>query len=291
MSAPASSALSGPSRSAAFRELLAEARHHGGLIAGCVILLLMLAAAFVAPLPFDPLSPTIADTLKEPGGGHWFGTDRVGFDVFSRTIYSARRDIPLALASTMVSVVLGVPLGLFAASGKWGERFMRVVDVVQALPTIVIAIVIVQLMGGGAIVIIGAIAVVNVPRFTRLVRGEAISLREMRFVEAAVALGSSRSRILVNHILRNAYGIVLVQASLVAANSIIVIAALNFLGLGFSPPEPTWGSMIQDGAQNMAQGQWWMATFPGIAVFVAVMSFNLIADGLEHLFYPAARRS
>lgn len=290
MSIVATGPLSRRSRPS-IRPLLTEVGRHGGLVAGCTILLVMLLAAFFAPLPVDPLRPTIADTLQPPSGAHWFGTDRVGFDVFSRTIYSARSDIPLALASTVFSVVVGVPLGLFAASGRWGERFMRVVDVFQALPTLVIAIVIVQLAGEGAIVIILAIAVVNVPRFTRLVRGEAISLREMRFVEAAVAAGTSRPKILVNHILRNAYGIVLVQGSLVAANSIIVIAALNFLGLGFSPPEPTWGSMIQAGAQSMAQGQWWIATFPGIAVFVAVMSFNLIADGLEHVFYPAAKRT
>lgn len=261
-----------------------------GLVAGVVILLAMLGAAYFAPLGVDPLTPDIASTLQPPSHAHWFGTDRVGFDVFSRTIFSARRDIPLAIAATLFSVALGVPLGLFAASGRWGERFMRGVDVFQALPTVVLAIVIVQLAGQGSVVIILAIAIVNVPRFTRLVRSEAIGLREVRFVEAAIATGCSPARVLVNHILRNAYGIVLVQCSLVAANSIIVIAALNFLGLGFSPPEPTWGSMIQAGAQSMAQGQWWIAVFPGVAVFIAVMSFNLIADGLEHIFYPSGGR-
>jgi peptide/nickel transport system permease protein len=266
------------------------AGRNAGLVAGAAILLAMLGAAFFAPLPYDPLSPAADSTLQSPSSAHWFGTDRIGFDVFSRTIYAARDGIPLAIGAALFSAAFGVPLGLFAASGRWGERAMRGVDVFQALPTVVLAVVIVQLVGHGALVIILAIATINVPRFARLVRGEAIGLREARFVEAAVATGCSPARVLVNHVLRNAYGIVLVQCSLVAAESIIVIAALNFLGLGFSPPEPTWGSMIQDGAQSMAQGQWWIAVFPGIAVFVAVMSFNLIADGVEHLFYSTTGR-
>jgi peptide/nickel transport system permease protein len=278
-----------PRRAGRLSTVRRAARRNAGLVAGMTVLLLMVGAAFFAPLPFDPLTPIFDSPLQPPNHAHWFGTDSIGFDMFSRTIYSARTGIPLAFAATLFSVMIGVPLGLFAASGRWGERFMRSVDVFQALPTVVLAIVVVEFAGRGGLVIILAIAIVNVPRFTRLVRSEAISLREVRFVEAAVAIGCSPTRVLVNHILRNAYGIVLAQCSLVAANSIIVIATLNFLGLGFSPPEPTWGSMIQTGIQSITLGQWWIAVFPGIAVFIVVMSFNLIADGLEHIFYPSAR--
>jgi peptide/nickel transport system permease protein len=261
-----------------------------GLICATCFLGLMVLAAFVMPLPHNPLAPTTyTDVLRSPNSTYWFGTDSIGLDVFSRTIAAASHDLPLAILGTIVSIVLGVPLGLFAASGHLGERFMRVLDIIQALPTIVIIIVIVTLTGGGARNIILALAIVNIPRFARLVRGEALSLREARFVEAAVAIGCSRTRVMLNHVLRNAYGIVLVHGSQTAASSIVLIAATNFLGVGFAPPEPTWGSMIQAGAQNMAQGAWWPALFPGVAVFIAVVCFNLIADGLEHIFDPSVR--
>lgn len=261
-----------------------------GLVVGTVSLVVMVLASLFAPLPHDPLAPvSFEDVLVPPNSEYWFGTDSVALDVFSRTVASAARDIPLAVFGTLASILIGVPLGLFAAAGRWGARFMRVLDVVQSLPTVVIIIVIVTLTSGGAQNIVLALAIVNIPRFARLVRGEALSLREARFVEAAVAIGCTRTRVMVNHVLRNAYGVVLVQGSQTAANAIILVAAINFLGVGFDPPTPTWGSMIQTGAQNMVQGEWWPALFPGIAVFLTVVCFNLIADGLEHIFDPSVR--
>lgn len=275
-----------------FRRAVADMRGTGklGLIAGVGILLIMVLASLFAPLPYSPIKPpTYTDVLKPPSREYWFGTDQIGMDVFSRTIAAARHDLPLSILGMLASVVIGVPLGLFAVAGRWGARFMRVLDIMQALPLLIVVIVLATLTGGGVNSIIFALALVNVPRFARLVRGEALSLREARFVEAAIAVGCSRTRVMLNHVLRNSYGIVLVQCSQAVANAIVVIAALNFLGVGFSAPEPTWGSMIQTGAANMAQGQWWPALFPGVAVFLAVVCFNLIADGLEHIFDPTVR--
>jgi ABC-type dipeptide/oligopeptide/nickel transport system permease subunit len=227
--------------------------------------------------------------VQPPGAGHPFGTDASGFDVFSRTIASAKRDLPLALIGTLASMAVGIPLGLFASSGRMGEGLMRVVDAFAALPMIIIAVVAVQLMGGGLLNIVFALAIVNIPRFMRLVRGESLALRKARYVEAAVAIGCSPLRVGFNHIFRNAYGIVLVQASLSAANAVVVIAAMSFLGIGVSPPTPTWGSMIQEGTTALVQGNWWVVFFPALAIFVVVSALNFIADGIEKHFEDTER--
>jgi peptide/nickel transport system permease protein len=160
---------------------------------------------------------------------------------------------------------------------------MRGLDAFQAFPLLLLSIAVVTLAGNRVESIILAIALISVPRFMRLIRSEALILRETRFIEAAVAIGCSPARLLGRHILPNVSGVVLVECSVTAANAIVVIASLNFLGVGFQPPEPTWGSMIQTGARSIAQGQWWMAFFPGLAVFVTVAALNLIADGVDRL--------
>jgi peptide/nickel transport system permease protein len=257
-------------------------RRNSGAAVGIAVLAVILLASVALPLPYSPTRPDPMAITAAPGHGHIFGTDGNGFDVFSRTVASAKRDLPLALLGTLFAVLIGVPLGLAAASLKrGGQALMRVVDAFAALPMIMIAVVAVQLVGGGLINIMLALMVVNVPRFIRLMYGEALALRASRFVEAAVAMGCSPIRVAFNHIFRNAYGIILVQASVTAANSVVVIAAMSFLGIGVAPPTPTWGSMIQDGAVAMVQGKWWVVCFPALAVFVAVASLNLIAENIE----------
>jgi peptide/nickel transport system permease protein len=247
-----------------------------------LVLLLLLLAGFFLPLPFDPIKPDPLNTSAAPDGTHWFGTDGDGFDVFSRTIASARRDLPLALAGTLFSLLVGVPLGLMVSTkGKWSERVMRGLDVFQAFPLVIIAIAIVTLTGNRLQNVVLAIMVINVPRFMRLIRSEALTLRESRFIEAAWAAGASRGRVLRRHVLPNVAGVTMVQSSLAAAQAMVVIAALSFLGVGVSPPNPSWGLMIQEGAKGMVTGQWWVVVFPGLAVFLAVVAFNLIADGLQ----------
>lgn len=256
-----------------------------GLAAGAAVILALLLAGFFLPLPYNPTKPDVSAITLPPRAGHWFGTDVNGFDVFSRTIASARHDLPLTLFGTALSLLLGVPLGLLAGSRSTSAGvLMRVLDVFQSFPLVVTSVAIVTLTGNQLRNVVIAIAIINVPRFIRLVRSETLVLRESRFVEAAVVVGCTPARVLFRHVLPNVVGLILAQTSLAAAQAIIVIAALNFLGIGVSPPEPTWGSMIQAGARSIAQGQWWISVFPGLAIFTAVLGFNLIADSLEERF-------
>lgn len=249
---------------------------------GLGILGALLLAGFFLPLPYSPTRPDALNTLQPPSSAHWFGTDSDGFDVFSRTIASAQRDLPLAIVGTLISLLIGIPFGLLASTkGRWSERVMRGLDVFQSFPLVIIAIAVVTLTGNRLENVILAIMVINVPRFMRLIRSEALSLRESRFIEAAWAVGATRTRVLGRHMLPNVLGVSLAQSSLAAAHAIVVIAALSFLGVGVSPPEPSWGLMIQAGARQMTTGHWWVVVFPGLAVLLAVAAFNLVADGLQ----------
>ncbi|AYF26745.1 MULTISPECIES: ABC transporter permease [Micromonospora] len=255
-----------------------------GILAG------MLAAAYLAPLPYDPAEP-LPDTLAAPDGEHWMGTDKFGIDVFSRLVASAGVDIPLALAGMLISLVVGVLLGLATLHrGPWGERVVRALDVFQAFPLLVLAIALVALMGNNIENVVVAIAIINVPRFVRLVRSEGLTIRESRYVEAAHAIGATGPRIMFRHLLPNMTGIILAQASLAVAHSIVVIASLSFLGIGINAADASWGAMIQTGAQNMTTGQWWVSVFPGLAIFLTVLCFNAISDELQDSFGRARQR-
>jgi peptide/nickel transport system permease protein len=264
------------------RQILTKATSRPAILVGVGVILALLAAGFWLPLPYSPTAPDPSATSLPPSAAHWFGTDGDGFDVFSRTIASAGRDLPLAVIGTLVSLLVGVPLGLLVSTkGRWPERVMRGLDVFQAFPLVIIAIAIVTLTGNKLQNVILAVMIINVPRFMRLIRSEALAMRESRFIEAAWAAGATRYRVLVKHILPNVAGVTLAQSSLAAAQAIIVIAALSFLGVGVSPPNPSWGLMIQEGARQMTIGQWWVVAFPGLAVLLTVICFNLIADGLQ----------
>lgn len=273
--------LDSPKPSGHLKTLRDWARSNLGIAIGALFLLLILLAAFLAPLPYDPRRPDALARLLPPSGSYLLGTDSSGFDVFSRTIAAGRLDLPLALVGTLICLMIGVPVGLAAsAKSRWDELIMRFLDVFQAFPLLVLALVIVALTGNNLRNVVVAIVLINTPRFIRLTRSEALSVRESRYMEAARAMGASKTRIVWRHLLPNISGTVLAQASLSAANAIVVIAALSFIGIGSSPTDPSWGAMIRLGSQNMATGQWWVAFGPGIAVFLTVVSFNAIADGI-----------
>ena len=256
---------------------------------GVLLIIAFIAVAYA--VPYSPVDDANAhrDSLVGPGK-YWFGTDNLGRDVFRRVLAGARLDLPLALGGMAVSMCLGVPLGLLASQkSRWAERFMRGLDMFQAFPLLVLAIVLVALAGNHLYMVVVAIALINTPRFIRLIRSEALSLRESRFVEAAIAIGATRSRVMFRHLLPNTTGTILVQASLTAAQSIVVIAALAYLGIGIRPPKASWGGMIKDGSQGITTGQWWIAIFPGFSVFVCVLLFNQIADRLERVLSRGAR--
>ncbi|MDZ7679781.1 MAG: ABC transporter permease [Acidimicrobiales bacterium] len=255
------------------------------------VIVVMVLAGFFAPLPHDPGSPDSSRVLEAPSADHWLGTDRFGLDVFSRLVASAALDVPLAVIGMFGSLVVGVPLGLAASrKGPWGERIVRALDVFQAFPLLILAIAIVGLMGNNLNNIVMAIAIINVPRFIRLVRSEGLSIRESRYIEAAHAIGAGDLRVMFRHLLPNMTGTILAQASLAVAHAVVVIAALSFLGIGITSSEASWGAMIQTGAQNMTTGQWWVSLFPGLAVFLTVFCFNGVADWLQAQFGRAKVR-
>jgi peptide/nickel transport system permease protein len=254
-----------------------------GVAIGLLVIVGLMVVGHFIRLPYNPTTPNVDAILKPPSHSHWFGTDSSGFDIFSRTLTAPERDLPLSLLGTLLSLVIGVPLGLIASGRtRVAELLMRSLDVFQAFPLVIIAVAIVTLTGNHIQNIVYAIALINIPRFMRLIRSEALSLRRSRLIEAAVAMGCSPARLLFRHLLPNVAGVIFVQASLAAAYAVIVIASLNFLGIGVSPPTPTWGSMIQSGAQNISAGQWWVSLFPSAALFVAVLAFNAIANSLQH---------
>jgi peptide/nickel transport system permease protein len=260
------------------------------------IVILALAAPLVAP--FDPEEANASITLASPSGSHWLGTDISGMDIFSRIIYSARIDLVIAVLGTFFSILIGGPLGLIAgyfsgARGLWGwisEIMMRVADVLQAFPVFVLAIALVAALGQSARNVILAIAFVNAPIYLRLLRTQALSLRERRFVDAARVAGNGELRIVFRHILPNAVAPAIIQASVNMGWSVLLTAGLSFVGAGVRVPTPEWGSMIAVGAQNMITGQWWPAVFPGIAIALTVLGFALIGDSLELMLDPVRRR-
>jgi peptide/nickel transport system permease protein len=262
--------------------LLALARQEPGAVLGIVFLLGLMVASLVAPLPYSPGATDATASLQGPSAAHWFGTDNAGADVFSRVIAAARVDLSLAFAGTLLSLALGIPLGLAASTkGRGSERLVRALDAFQAFPLVILALALVTLSGNALYMVVVAIALINVPRYMRLLRSEVLGLRESRFVEAAQAMGASPLRVTTRHLLPNAWGVVLVQTSLTVGNAIVVIAALSFLGAGVSPETASWGAMIRDGSAAMSSGDWWIATFPGLVVVLCVLSLNQLADVLD----------
>jgi peptide/nickel transport system permease protein len=244
----------------------------------------LLLASFVAPLPYSPYGTNSSAILRPPSTSHWFGTDSVGADVFSRTIRAASTDLSLALLGTLAALIVGVPLGiLLGTSRTWGERAMRLLDIFQALPLLILVLALVALSGNALYMIVVAIAIYGGPAYIRLVRSQILVLRETRFIEAAVASGASNFRIMRKHLLPNVRDVILFQTAIVAAVALLAIAALSFLGIGVQPPTPSWGSMVAQGSASLVTGQWWPAVAPGAAIFLCVLSINLVGDGLrEH---------
>jgi peptide/nickel transport system permease protein len=262
---------------------------------GLVVVLAVLVAAVFASFvsPFDPLAQDIGQRLKEPGWQdaqgriHPLGTDHLGRDILSRIIHGSRIALSVGLAAVAISGVLGMAVGL--VSGYFGGRvddfFMRLADIQLAFPFILLAIAVIGVLGPSLRNIIIVIGVSSWVVYARVVRGEVLSIREREFVQAAVALGSRDYRVLVRHVLPNAFTPWLVVATLDMARVIVIESALSFLGLGVQPPTPTWGGMLADGRVYLSTA-WWLATFPGLAILVTVLGINLLGDGLRDTLDP-----
>jgi len=265
-------------------------------IAVIVILLLVLVAIF-APL-IIPYPSHISDAANmdakfvAPSGEYWFGTDELGRDVFSRVLYGTRISIVTAIIAVALSLVIGVPLGAIAGTvgGAVDEVIMRVTDMFLSFPPLLLAIVLVSILGPSLQNAIIAIAIGWWPWYTRLVRGQAISLKERKFVQAAETIGTSRYKIIMRHIIPNTIAPVIVQASMDMGGVILTIASLSFLGLGAQAPMPEWGLMINN-SRNYFPDVWWYSLFPGLAIFITVLVFNLLGDGVREILDPKTRKS
>lgn len=270
-------------RGAGHRTFLTRLVRTRGSLFGLVVLSLVLFLAVTATLvaPYNP-NRTIGSILQKPGLGHWLGTDHLGRDILSRLLYGARVAVLAGAVSVGLAVLLGVVIGLMA--GHWGgwvdDVLMRVVDALWAFPTLVLALAIAASLGPGLSNAMVAIGIVFTPAFARLVRGQALSLRERDFAIAARALGAGPWRMMLWHIWPNVLGPVIVQASLLIPQAIIVEATLSFLGLGIEPPNPSWGSMLRQAYQYIDRAPW-LSLFPGAAIFLTVLGLNLLGDGLR----------
>jgi peptide/nickel transport system permease protein len=276
--------------------LLAHARHvlSGNPVTALAfgLFALLVACAILGPelVPYDPIRAA-GPALQPPSARHWFGTDAVGRDVFSRVVAATRLDLGMAFAAVAIVFVVGTLTGAAAGFfGGWTDRVVgRLADTVMAFPLFVLAMGIVAAMGNTVANIVIATAVVNFPLYVRIARTEANTRRNAGYVEAARLSGYSDGRILLNDILPNLLPIMMVQVSLSLGYAILNCAGLSFIGLGVRPPTPEWGIMVAEGASYIVSGEWWIALFPGLALMLAVFTFNLLGDGLRDIVDPRRR--
>ncbi len=274
------------------RRALRRLMRRKGAVLGLAVIATLIALALLAPLisPYDPNLQTWSAVRKPPSALHWFGTDDLGRDVLARVIYGARASLTAGVISVGIALFVGVPLGLISGyMGGFVDALLgRMTDALLACPFLILAIVLAAFLGpslGNAMIAIG---VTTTPIFIRLTRGQVMAVKVEDYVEAARAVGNPHWRIALVHILPNVLPALLVQATLSIAAAIIAEAALSFLGLGQQPPAPSWGSML-NAAQRFLVNAPWMAVWPGLTIFLAVLSFNLVGDGLRDALDPRSR--
>ncbi|MEQ3626878.1 MAG: ABC transporter permease [Celeribacter sp.] len=282
-----------PSRGRAFGHLGHVLRENPVTVVAFGLFLLIVGCAIFGPalVPYDPLASNAAQVLKPPSWAHWFGTDALGRDVFSRVIVATRLDLTISVAAVAISFVIGSVLG--GVAGYWGGLIdavlNRLLDTIMAFPLFVLAMGIVAALGNTIENIIYATAVINVPFYARLVRAEVNIRRNAGFAQAARLAGNSDLRVLAFHLFPNALPAMMVQVSLNLGWAILNAAGLSFIGLGVRPPTPEWGIMVAEGANYIVSGEWWLALFPGLWLMLAVFTFNLLGDGMRDLVDPRKR--
>ena len=259
---------------------------------GMAIIALIVVTAFIGPglAPYDPIIPAPLDRLKGPTTAHLFGTDSLGRDIFSRVIYGSRISLLIGLISVTISLAPGTLLGLLAGyfGGRLDSLIMRLMDVLLAFPAILLAIFITAILGPSLPNTMIAVGIVYIPHYARIVRSSVLSLKEQLFVQAIAHLGGSHTRILWRHILPNALPPIIVYATLGMGTAVLQAAALGFLGLGAQPPQPEWGAMLSEGRQYIQLAPH-VAAFPGAAILLLVLGFNLFGDGLRDMLDPTLR--
>ncbi|MFD2444936.1 nickel transporter permease [Bacillus sp. CGMCC 1.16607] len=260
---------------------------------GLGIVIFFIIVAIIAPwiAPYSYKGVDLPKRLLPPSSDHWFGTDDFGRDIFSRIVYGARISLWVGFFSVLGSVVAGTTLGIVAGYyGRWIDAIIsRIFDIMLAFPSILLAIAVVAILGPSLQNALIAIAVINIPNFGRLVRSKVLSVKQEEYIMAARAVGMKDTRILFRHILPNSVSPVIVQATLAIATAIIEAAALGFLGLGAQAPEPEWGKMLSDSKQYLMQAPWTLF-FPGVAIMLVVLGFNLMGDGLRDVLDPKMKQ-
>ena len=266
--------------------------HRRGAMIGAAVVLFFVLMAIFAPMiaPYAPIATDWAAVRKAPSWAHWLGTDEIGRDVLSRVIFGARASLKAGVVSVLISLSLGVPIGLLSGyvGGFLDGLLMRIVDAMLACPFLILAIALAAFLGPNLTNAMIAIGISAMPAFIRLTRAQTLSTKVEDYVEAARAVGNPHIRIVLRHIFPNILAPIMVQATLAIAAAIIAEASLSFLGLGQQPPDPSWGSMLNTAKNFLSQAPW-MAWWPGLAIFVVVLSFNLLGDGLRDALDPKHR--
>lgn len=263
---------------------------HRGAVLGGLIVVGWVLLAVAAPLfaPYDPLA-VVGPSRHPPSPANWMGTDLLGRDVVSRILFGARISLTIGLISVgiglLAGIVLGLPAGYYA--GRIDALIMRLIDAMLAFPGLLLALVVIAALGPGLVNVMLAVGVSSIPLYARLIRGTCLAVREVEYVLAAKTLGASDTRVMVRHILPNLGGPLIVLSTLQVGSAILVGSALSFLGMGAQPPTPEWGLMTAEGRSYLATA-WWMSTFPGLAIFSAVIGMNLMGDGLRSALDPRA---
>jgi peptide/nickel transport system permease protein len=262
------------------------------LIGGSILILLILSAIF-APLlsSYNAIDVNMSGRLLPPSASHWFGTDEVGRDIFTRIVYGARLSLGMGISVVVIAGIIGTCIGAFAGyiGGRFGQIIMRFMDIILAFPTLVLAMALTASLGPSLFNAMLAIAIVKIPVYVRLARSETLVVKEKLFVKATVTFGLSWFWIISRHIIPNVITPIIIQVTIDLGDAILLIATLGFLGLGAQPPTPEWGSMINTGWKYFLD-QWWYPTFPGLAIFLATLSFNLLGDGLRDMLDPKSIR-
>jgi ABC-type dipeptide/oligopeptide/nickel transport system permease subunit len=269
--------------------VLRRLRRHRTALVGAGILLAFAVATLVAPLvlPYDPNEANFDKVLLRPSPAHPFGTDQLGRDLFTRVVFGARVSFLIGILAVGLSALLGVPVGLLSGyhGGSIDIAGQRLVDLMLAFPGFLLALTLIAVLGVGVTNVVVSVGLATAPVYVRLVRGVALSVRSQTYIEAARAIGVPESRIIGRHVLPNCLPPVIVQSTLQLGTAILTAAGLGFLGLGVKPPTPEWGTMLGEG-QTYLFSSWYIATFPGMAIFLSVMAFNLLGDGLRDALDP-----
>ena len=261
---------------------------------GLVLLLFMVTLAVFAPWisPYDPIDQDILHRLSPASAAHWLGTDHFGRDILSRILWGARISLSVGTISVLMGMTVGTVLGILAGyKGKyWDYLIMGVMDVFMAIPTLLMGLMVVAVLGPNLVNLTIAIALTVAPRFARIARAPTLSIKNRDFIEAGRAMGFSELRIMAGHIFPNILGELIVMGSLWVATAVRIEASLSFIGLGVKPPTPTWGGMIREGFQNILSDPW-VSVYPGIFILITVLAFNMLGDGLRDAIDPKLRNS